>query len=184
MARYDAEWIASLLNSERKLGSLTAREFLLDAGLEPLMTFVDYGCGPGYLTLPAAEIVGAQGSVYALDIEPQMVKLVSDRAAEAGLQNVTALLNDGAEAPLPDAIAEVVVCSLVFHYREDDEGRVLLAHDLGRLLKPDGRAVVVQWDHQFTYEKTAELLADGGLESQGPYATAEDQYKVVATKPR
>ena len=184
MARYDPEWIAKLLDPERKLGSLTAREFLFEAGLGPEMTLVDYGSGPGYFTLAAAEIVGKQGTVYALDIEPRMVRLARDRASEAGLQNVEALLIDGAEAPLPGAVADLAVCSLVFHYREDREARLALAQDIGRLLKPGGRTVVVQWEDRFTYEETAELLASGGLECQGPYATAENQYKVLATKPR
>ncbi len=93
--RYSDEWTASLLDPERRLSGLTPSELLREAGLRPGMTVVDYGSGPGLITLHAAEMVGPTGRVYALDIHEGMVSLVESRAADAGLANVTTLLNDG-----------------------------------------------------------------------------------------
>ena len=129
--RYGDEWTAGLLDPGRRLGGLTARELLEDAGLRPGMTVVDYGCGPGLVTLQAAEAVGTAGKVYALDIHEGMVSLVGSRAAEAGLANLTVLLNDGPEAPLPDGVADVVTCTLVFHYKESRRERQALGRRLG-----------------------------------------------------
>ena len=97
-ARYDKEWIASLLDVEDRLGDTTPERCLRDAGVTAGQTVVDYGCGPGLFTFPAAEIVGAEGKVYAVDIEPRMTTLIAGRAAELGSQNVTALLNEGRRA--------------------------------------------------------------------------------------
>ena len=47
---------------------------------------VDFGCGYGTFTIPAARIVS--GSVYALDIEPEMVELTRCKAEIAGLKNI------------------------------------------------------------------------------------------------
>ena len=67
--RYDKEWIAGLLDSDKRLGPLSPEEFLRQSGLMDGMSVVDYGCGPGLFTMAAANVVGAQGLVYALDIE-------------------------------------------------------------------------------------------------------------------
>ena len=59
--RYSEEWKAGLLDPERKLLGLGVAEFLEEAGLGPGMTMVDYGCGPGFVTLQAAKMVGPAG---------------------------------------------------------------------------------------------------------------------------
>lgn len=182
--RYSDEWTASLLNAERKLSGLTPEELMQEAGLRPGMTVVDYGCGPGLLSLLAAEAVSPTGKVYALDIHEGMVSLVESRAAEAGLANVTALLNDGPEAPLPGGVADVILCTLVFHYKESRGERQALADDLARLLKPGGCVMLVQWDDRAPFEETRELLTAAGLTCDTPSPVVNRQYRVMATKPR
>ena len=182
-SRYTDEWTASLLNAERKFSGLTPEELMEEAGLRPGMTVVDYGCGPGFLTLPAAKKVGAAGKVYALDIHEGMVSLVESRAVEAGLANVAALLNDGSEAPLPGDVADLILCTLVFHYKESRDERQVLADDLARLLKPGGCVMLVQWDDRAPFEETSELLTAAGLKCGVPSPVVERQYRVMATKP-
>lgn len=181
--RYTDEWTASLLDSERKLSGLTPEELMEEAGLRLGMTVVDYGCGPGLLTLLAAKAVGTAGKVYALDIHEGMVSLVESRAAEAGLANVAALLSDGPEAPLPDAVADLILCTLVFHYRESRDERQALADDLARLLKPGACAMLVQWEDRAPFEETSELLTAAGLTCGPPSPVVKRQYRLKATKP-
>ena len=182
--RYSEEWIANLLSTERRIGGLTVQKLLEEeAGLQPGMTLVDYGCGPGLVTLQAAEVVGAAGKVYALDIHAGMVSLVRSRAAEAGLANVTALMNDGPEAPLPAGVADVITCTLVFHYRESRHERQALAADLARLLKPGGCAMVVQWADRAPSEEVYDHLKAAGLECAWPFPEANGQYRARAVKP-
>lgn len=181
--RYTDEWTASLLSPERRLSGLSPQELMKEAGLRPGMTVVDYGCGPGLLTLLAAKAVGSDGRVYALDIHEGMVSLVESRAAEAGLANVTALLNDGPEAPLPGGVADVILCTLVFHYKESRDERQALTDDLARLLRPGGCAMLVQWDDRAPYEETRDILTTAGLTCGVPSPVVERQYRVMATKP-
>ena len=145
--RYSEEWKAGLLDPERKLHGLGVAEFLEEAGLGPGMTMVDYGCGPGFVTLQAAKMLGPAGKVYGLDIHEGMVALARSGAADAGLANVTTLLNDGPQAPLPDGVADLVTCILVFHYKESLRERQAVAADLARLLKPGGRPGSVGGGH-------------------------------------
>ena len=181
--RYTDEWTDSLLNPDRKLSGLSPEELMEEAGLLPGMTVVDYGCGPGLLTLLAAKKVGATGKVYALDIYEGMVSLVQSRAVEAGLANVTALLNDGSEAPLSGGVADLILCTLVFHYKESRRERQALADDLARLLKPGGCAMLVQWEDRAPYEETHDLLAAADLKCGVPSPVVKRQYRVMATKP-
>ena len=182
--RYSEEWKAGLLDPERRLHGLGVAEFLAEAGLRPGMTMVDYGCGPGFVTLQAAEIVGPAGKVYGLDIHEGMAALARSRAADAGLANVTALLNDGPQAPLPDGVADLVTCILVLHYNESLRERQAIAADIARLLKPGGRVVVIQWADRVPYEETVGLLTEAGLKCVGQYSVLDNRYRVSGVKPR
>ena len=182
-ARYSDEWKAELLDPERRFNGLGIDELLESLGLEAGMTVVEYGCGPGLVALQAAVMVGPSGKVYGIDIHQGMVSLVNSRASEAGLTNVTALLKDGSNAPLPGGVANLVTCFLVFHYLEARADRQELADDLARLLKPGGRVAVIQWDHYVPYGETVDLLTAAGLQCTGPYSVSDNQYRVVGIKP-
>lgn len=188
--RYDSDWVAGLLDTERRLGSIDPEGLLSASGLRQGMTVVDYGCGPGFFTLPAAEIVGPEGLVYAVDVEPRMVSLVAARAAESAPDNVRALLNETGAAPLGEAVADFAICALVMHYYDDHDGRVGLARDLGRLAAPASRVLLVQRQpdgprgpsHGISFEETSAIMAEGGFECDGPRQLVEGQYTAIATK--
>ena len=187
--RYSKEWIERLLDGSRFAG-VDPRDVLAAHGIGAGHTIVDYGCGPGYLTLAAAELAGPSGKVYAVDKEPSMVELVRERCVGAGLSNVEAVSNGGSNAPLPDAVADFVLCFLVLHYPDTDEGREAIARDIARLLKPGGQAVIIQWKAEqrrtsgITYEALAGILETAGLAADGPYDISDEHYKAIAHKPQ
>ena len=184
--RYDKDWIESLLDAEGRLGDTTPEQCLRDMGVSEGQTVVDYGCGPGLFTFPAAEIVGAEGQVYAVDIEPRMTDLIANRAAELGVQNVTALLNEGV-APLPPGTADFLVLAQVLHYPDERDDRVAMARDVARLLEADGQALVVEWNpdgetsSRISPEEVARIFAEAGLKTGEPQPLGPRQYAVVAT---
>ena len=49
---------------------------LKEAGITSGVTVLDYGCGPGYYSIVAAEMVSETGKIYALDILPMAVEKV------------------------------------------------------------------------------------------------------------
>ncbi len=188
--RYDDDWVASLLDVEVRLGDTTPEEVLLAAGLGSAQTVVDYGCGPGFLTFPAAQIVGPGGTVYAVDVEQKMVDLIGTKAAEMGIENVSPVLADGRSAPLPGETADFLICAQVLHYPEETAGRVEMARDIGRLLRPDGRALVIEWTPQpdeesgsrMKPEDVEALLGRADLQADGPQPLGPRQYLMVATR--
>ena len=124
MIRYEQPWIENLLDGASRFGGADARALLTEVGVAAGSHVVDYGCGPGYFTLIAAELVGERGRVYAVDLEPRMVELVGTRAIAAGYGNCEALLSDDGRAPVADGAADVVLCVQIMHYAETRAGRV------------------------------------------------------------
>ena len=56
--------------------------------LEPGMRVLDVGCGPGRVAIPAAEAVGPEGEVVALDLQSHMLRKLEERAEQRGVTNI------------------------------------------------------------------------------------------------
>jgi ubiquinone/menaquinone biosynthesis C-methylase UbiE len=80
-------WMVELDNPFAK--SQNARSIVGRLGLEPGMTVLDAGCGPGRLTIPLAQAVGPQGEVAAVDMQAGMLERARTKAQAAGLTNIT-----------------------------------------------------------------------------------------------
>lgn len=118
------------------------RQRLEEAGLERGQAVLDYGCGIGSYAIPAAQIVGDGGVVYALDIHPLAVETVARRADKAGLANVETIRSNR-DTGLPDESLDAVLLYDVLH-SVPDKGALL--RELYRVLKPGGSLSVVP-DH-------------------------------------
>ncbi len=101
-------------------------------------TFLDYGCGTGAFTIPAAKKVGSEGKVYALDCFPRQLEIVAVKSREAGLNNIETILS-GDKTGLPGECADVIwVCDVLHEIRE----RRAVLEELHRVLKRGGVLVV------------------------------------------
>ena len=129
-----------------------------DVPLREGMTVVDYGCGPGRFTIPAAKRVGPQGKVYALDIQPLAIKMVRGKASRRSLANVEPILLDSYDTGLPNSIADVVLLIDVIHGIGD---RPALLREIHRVLKPGGLLFVVP--AHMNFDKAVAILGEGGL---------------------
>lgn len=102
---------------------------------------VEFGCGYGHFTVPAAKSV--LGTVYALDIESQMIAATMARAAEADCTNVVAqerdFLVDGCGRP--DGSAHYAMLFNILHIEESD----LLLREAYRVLADGGKAGIIHW---------------------------------------
>ncbi len=105
------------------------------AGVVRGASVLEVGCGPGFFTTPAAEIVGATGSVYALDINPAAVRHVRHKIEKSGLENVQVLLADAGKTGLPDESVDVAFLFGVVHALKDLDAVV---EEIHRVLKSQG----------------------------------------------
>jgi len=97
-------------------------------------TFLDYGCGTGSFTIPAARIVGTGGKVYALDYFPRQLELVEEQSKKEGLTNIETILSDR-NTGLPDECIDVIwMCDVLHEIRE----RRAVLEELHRVLRRAG----------------------------------------------
>jgi ubiquinone/menaquinone biosynthesis C-methylase UbiE len=134
------------------------RAELVTNGLEAGQVVLDFGCGIGSYTIPAAQIVGDEGLVYALDMHPLAIRAVERRAREADLSNVRTILSKG-DTALPDGSMDVVLLYDVLH--SVPEKQALLA-ELCRVLKPGGH-LLVKPDHMSRDELLDKVYAGNSL---------------------
>ncbi|MCC9607405.1 class I SAM-dependent methyltransferase [Blastopirellula sp. JC732] len=111
-------------------------------GLKPGMTACDMGCGNGFYSLKLAEAVGEQGKVLAVDIQPEMLRLLQARAEEAEITNIEKILGDVHDPKLPVGQVDLILCIDVYHEFSHPE-QMLAA--MRKSLKPTGRLVLVEF---------------------------------------
>jgi len=117
------------------------REVLAALALRPGERVVDLGSGPGLLALEMLEHLGSQGSVAGIDLSPDMVQLAQRRCAAHA--NAAFQAGDVTRLPYDDASFDVAVCTQVYEYVQDVEAAL---RELHRVLRPGGRAVVIDTD--------------------------------------
>jgi len=64
------------------------REILKKVGVEEGQIILDFGCGGGNYTIPAAKIIGNEGKVYAVDEDGYKLKDLEEKAKSANLSNI------------------------------------------------------------------------------------------------
>lgn len=102
---------------------------------------VEFGCGYGQFTIPAARITG--GPAYALDIEPEKVAATELKVRGEVLENVSVELRDFVEdgSGRPDSSVDYAMLFNILHI-EDPVG---LLDEARRILVPGGRVGIIHW---------------------------------------
>ncbi len=110
--------------------------------IEPGQTVCDLGCGNGFYTLELAKLVGPEGIVYAVDIQPEMLRLLVTRARQAGLLNIRPVLGTVIDPRLPTGEVDLVFCVDVYH--EFSHPELMLAR-IRESLRPSGQIVLAEF---------------------------------------
>ena len=101
----------------------------------------DVGCHEGYMTFKLAREVGAEGAVYAVDVESGKVEKVRKHAGESNLHQVVAIKGDYDNPKLPlNALDAVIILDT---YHEMDHHDEILQH-IAKSLKTGGRLLICE----------------------------------------
>ena len=191
MRRINPRHMERLLSPERR--QWHEPEMILDAlGAQAGMVVADIGSGPGFFTLPMATRVGPAGKVFAIDVEPQMLERLRERAAEAGVQNVEVLQSQEDSLPLPDGSIDAALMVNVLH---ESGKQATLLREVLRILRLGGSLVVVEWKKESSElgppveirmgsSEVALLLQQAGYESIAPFPVGAHHHGSRARKPR
>lgn len=116
---------------------------IMDAlGIAEGSVVADIGAGGGWFTIRLGRRVGANGTVYAEDIQRQMLEATSRRAAREGLTNVRTVLGTADDPRLPKGALDAVLIVDTYHELEDP---VAMLRNIAAALKPQGRVGVVDF---------------------------------------
>ncbi|MFQ6074510.1 MAG: class I SAM-dependent methyltransferase [Candidatus Bathyarchaeia archaeon] len=132
--------LSSLYHKVRLLVKATrvfedARQNMIRVGVQEGMRVVDLGCGFGFYTFAMSDLVGPEGTVYALDHSPDCINHITMRAKDSGRRNIEAILSKAEDTGLPSDSVDIILIVLVLHDIEDKERAV---RECYRVLKPSG----------------------------------------------
>ena len=135
-----------------------AEEVLAEIGIKKSQTVLDFGCGSGLYAIPAAQLVGEEGKVYALDKNEEALKAVLENAKKSGLRNVKTIYSDTLKTGLDDEAVDVVLLYDVVHLIED---RTTLFSEIRRILKSEG--VVSIYPMHVKMDEIKEQMQESGF---------------------
>ena len=167
---------------------------VLQMGLSDGMKVGDLGAGSGHYTLAAAGIVGPAGTVYAVDIQEDVLKHIRDAAAEKKFKNIETVWGDF-ERPggtkLRDHVLDAVILSNTLFQVGDKATAVA---EIKRILKGSGKLLVADWagsygglgptEREIIPEHDAEeLFITSGFHKVKSYRAGPHHYSILFTCP-
>lgn len=124
-------------------------QVLKSIGLTTGVTMLDLGCGTGFFTFPASELIGNQGRVYAVDISAELLDEAQKRWEQFLNQNDSTLLapveflqSQENNIPVLDSSIDLILMANVFHELESPQE---LLQEVKRILRANGRIALIEW---------------------------------------
>jgi len=117
-------------------------EIVRTMGLRPGAVVADLGAGTGYFTRRLAKAVGQSGRVYAVDIQPEMLRHLKENIEKAGIRNVVPVLGESDDPNLPRGSLDWIL--LVDVYHELQQPKAMLAK-MREALKRTGKIALVEY---------------------------------------
>lgn len=133
-----AEWLIRDTREREERCSV----MLANLGVKPGMVICDMGCGNGFYSLQLAEMTGERGQVLAVDVQPEMLVMLRERAERAGVSNITPILGSFHDPRLPADTVDLILMVDVYHEFSHPE---TMLGAMRRSLKPDGRIALLEY---------------------------------------
>lgn len=182
--KFDVSRVAVLEDEGRK-GFLPAVEILERIGVKEGLIFADIGCGTGYFSIPASELVG-RGRVYAIDVQAGMLALLRKKAKN---KNIIIVKSTESKIPLPKETADIAFMGDVLHELEG-LGTLMEAH---RILVGRGILAIVDWKKEdmevgpplaerLTLEEAEKRVEKAGFRVKESFEVPPYHYGMLARK--
>jgi predicted methyltransferase len=152
--------------------------------LKPDAAVADIGAGTGYFAVRLAHFL-PRGRVYAVDIEPDMVKYLADRAERERADNVTAVAGAPDDARLPGKVDLVLMVDTYHHIGQRED----YFRKLAKSFKPGGRIAIIDFNakskmgpppaQRIAAKRVLAEMAKAGYVFQGEHTFLPNQYFLV-----
>ena len=133
---------AGWLNRKTRIKEERTDLLLENLPISPGDNIADIGAGTGFFSIPMAELTGSDGTVYAVDIQPEMLARIQKRAAKAGITNVKLVLATEKSPALPANTIDMVL--MVDAYHEFAWPREVMSA-VYESLTPGGKVVLIEY---------------------------------------
>ena len=169
------------------------QEVIAQFDIVPGMSVADFGVGSGHGVEALSRAVGTNGTVFAIDIQKEILNRLRNDLVQKGIGNVEIVWGD-IEHPrgtkLRDQSVDRVVMTNTMFQLED---KVASITEMTRIMKPDGKVLFVDWTDSFngmgpaqesvlTKEKATELFEINGYSVDHEVVTGEHHYGLVFRK--
>jgi FkbM family methyltransferase len=187
MGHEGADW----LERPERLETETPDQVVRQMGLKGTDVVADIGAGTGYFSFRISRVV-AQGKVYAVDIQPEMLAIIEQRKKALKFDNVVSVLGTEMDTKLP--AQEVDIALLVDAYHEFSYPREMM-ESIVRSLKPGGHVVQVEYRaedptvpikrlHKMSVEQARKEMEAVGLKWKETKGFLPQQHFIVFERPR
>jgi predicted methyltransferase len=158
-------------------------------GIVPGKSVADVGAGSGWFTVRAARRVTGSGAVYAVDINPEAIQYIDERAKKEQLQNIKTILSKPDDPQLPAHSIDAVLLLKTYH---EVAHPVMLLRNLRLSLKPGAKIGIIDRngtgaDHGVSKEVVVREAAQAGYELRDSqdFVKAEgmDYFLIFTAKP-
>jgi cyclopropane fatty-acyl-phospholipid synthase-like methyltransferase len=140
-----ADEYIKLLESERRIGGLQVDKVIEALKVKADDRVCDLGAGSGLFTRPLARKANGKGVVYAVDIDPELLKHVERTAQEQKLTNIKPILASETDPKLPEPVDLIAIIDTLHHIGN----QAAYLKGLKKHLKPGGRIAVIDFSRDW-----------------------------------
>ena len=153
-----ADEYIKLLESERRIEGLQVDKVIESLKVKADDHVCDLGSGSGLFTRPMARKASGKGVVYAVDIDPELLKHVERTAQEQKLANIKPILASETDPKLPEPVDLIAIFDTLHHIGNQAE----YLKGLKKYLKPGGRIAVIDFSRDWPagHEKMVYTVGD------------------------
>jgi len=138
MSYLGADWLERVERADEEQPERVLDSMALNKG----DVVADIGCGSGYYARRMARRVMPQGRVLCEDIQPEMLDIMRQRAADEGLSGIEAVLGTPTDPRLALGIVDWIIIADVYH--EMSQPEAMLAR-IRSALSPTGRVALLEY---------------------------------------
>ncbi len=133
----------SLYEGFQRDGWQQAERVILALGIRSGEHIADLGAGGGYFTFWLADATGTDGSVYAVDVDEEMVEYLDAKAKADGYTSITSVVATHDDPLLPEQGVDLIFTCNTYHHIEN---RVAYFERLKKYLRPRGRVAIIDFE--------------------------------------
>ncbi|MBS1809692.1 MAG: class I SAM-dependent methyltransferase [Acidobacteria bacterium] len=143
--RRTAEEYIKVLETERRIEGLQINKVIETLKLKPGQVVGDLGAGSGLFARPIAKQLGDKGLVYAIDIDPGLLKHIEKTAKEQNINNIKTVLATEADAKIPAKVDLIIIFDTVHHI----SNQATYVKGLKKYLKRGGRVAIIDFSNEW-----------------------------------